>query len=152
MARPALADLADLEALVGTITDRTAAEARLAQASEIVRAYAGVSWLTDAGELDPDVPEQIAGVVAAMVERATLNPSGTTQESAGPFSRSFGSDAAQRLYMTAGERMVVRAAAGRRSIGTISTTRGDLETRPVGRLYVESFVWDEPSLPAGWPQ
>lgn len=152
MARPALAELADLEALVGTIGDPSAAEARLAQASEIVRAYAGQTWLTeDESALAENVPGAIAGVVAAMVERATLNPSGATQEAAGPYSRSFGADAAHRLYMTASERSIVRAAAGRSALGTIATTRGDLETRPVVPCDMVGIA-DEPSLPAGWPQ
>lgn len=134
MARPSLADITELEARLGsTFTDPSAvltqAEARLADASEIVRAYAGKTWLTDdESALADDVPGAIPGVVASMVERATRNPGGITQETAGPFSRSFGSDAATRLFLTAAEKSVVRAAAGRLGIATLSTTRGPLET------------------------
>lgn len=152
MARPALATLTDLEDLLGCVDDETAATARLAQASEIVRAYAGMTWLNADETAVVDVPGAIPGVVAAMVERATRNPSGTVQETAGPFSRSFGSSAAERLYMTKAEKMVVRAASDRSQIGVIPTTRGPLETRSIMDPDHDSWVENEPSLPAGWPQ
>ncbi len=130
MARPALATAQDLEDLLGeTLTDADSrVYALLALASEIVRAYAGVTWLnTDETDVE-NVPESIPLVVASMVQRTTSNPSGVVQESAGPFSRSFGPDAAQRLYITRQEKAVIRAAVGLSSVGTIGTTRGDLET------------------------
>ena len=135
MARPALADITELEARLGHSIDDpsqiTQAEARLADASEIVRAYAGEDWLNDDEDDVENVPGQIPGVVASMVERASLNPGGITQEAAGPFSRSFGSDAASRLYMTKGEKAVVRRAVGALAVGALGTTRGDLETPAV---------------------
>lgn len=135
MGRPALATVSDLELVVGPIDEdslaETQAEARLEQASEIVRAYAGLTWLNADETAVENVPGQIPGVVVAMVERATLNPGGITQESAGPFSRSFGSDAASRLYMTKAERSIVRTAVGRAEVYTLGTTRGDLETADV---------------------
>lgn len=133
MSRPALATIDDLEPLTGAIaeSDTERVSKLLAMASEVVRAYAVTTWLNDAGDDVEDVPPQVSDVVAAMVERATRNPMGVTQESAGPFSRSFGADASQRLYLTAAERMVVRAAIERTSIGTLPTSRGPLETRAV---------------------
>jgi len=133
MARPSLATLGDLEDLLGEPVTGSSRRALhlLAHASEIVRAYAGVSWLNDDGDELADVPAQVPAVVAAMVVRATENPLGITQETAGPFSRSFGSDAAQRIYMTRQEKAIVRAAAGVAAVGTIGTTRGPLETRGV---------------------
>src|SRR5574338_247454 len=133
MSRPALAILDDLEPLTGAIAESGVERANklLAMASEVVRAYAATTWLNDAGDDVEDVPGQIADIVAAMVERATRNPMGVTQESAGPFSRSFGADASQRLYMTRAERMVVRATVERTVIGTLGTSRGALETRAV---------------------
>lgn len=139
MARPALATRSDLEARLGAtlpVSQYLQADARLADASEIVRAYAGKTWLNEAGDALEGVPEQIAGVVASMVERATRNPDGTTAETAGPFSRSFGVAASDRLYMTKSEKMVVRAAAGRLGLGSISTTRGPLETASVDDPYM----------------
>jgi hypothetical protein len=131
--RPALATLDDLEARLGTLNpdDTPRAVARLADASEIVRAYAGRTWLSS-DEFDvEDIPGAIPGVVASMVERATLNPGGVVSEQAGPFGRSFGSDAAQRLFLTKAEKAVVRAAVGSTTVGTLSTTRGDLDTPAV---------------------
>ena len=139
MARPVLADIDELKARLGSPLDAAQviqAEARLADASEIVRAYAGRSWLDDDETAVADVPGQIPGVVASMVERATRNPGGITQESAGPFARSFGAEASARLYMTKAEKMVVRAAVGKLGVSTISTTRGPLETANVVEPYV----------------
>ncbi|MCZ7526565.1 MAG: hypothetical protein M5U14_09420 [Acidimicrobiia bacterium] len=70
-------------------------------------------------------------MVCAIVERATRNPAGVIQETAGPFNRSFGADAAQRLYLTRAERAVIRAAVGRLALTTLATTRGAIETAPV---------------------
>lgn len=133
MSRPALASIDDLTALTGAIAteDTPRASVLLAMASEIVRAYAGVTWLNDDGDELGDVPSQIPDVVASMVWRATSNPLGVVQETAGPFSRSFGADAAQRLYMTKQERAIVRVAAGVAPVGPMGTTRGALETRAI---------------------
>ena len=133
MVTPALATIIDLEDRLGAPVPSGLAPqayARLRDASAIVRAYAGVSWLDDNGDLG-DGPDGVVGVVASMVERASRNPDGVMQETAGPFNRSFGATAAERLYMTKAERMVVRAAAGRSSIGTLSTTRGEIETADI---------------------
>lgn len=130
MARPTLASIEDLQARLGTIDDPVQAEARLGDASEIVRAYAGEDWLDDGGNLE-EVPDQIAGVVAQMVERAARNPGGVVQETAGPYSHSFGPEAAARLYLTKLDKLVIRNAVGRGQVGTISTSRGPLETPPV---------------------
>src|SRR5688572_28258533 len=131
MPRPSFASVIDLEAFTGeTIGNVSAADSLLARASELVRAYANTTWLNDAGTAVEGLPEQIVGEVCDMVDRATRNPAGITQEQAGPFSRSFGSEAAQRLYLAKSNKMVIRAAVGaaRSGIGTLSTSRGPLET------------------------
>jgi hypothetical protein len=149
MARLPLATIEDLEERLNEAVGDALlqAEARLRDASAIVRAYAGETWLNDDGELE-DVPDDIPGVVASMVERASRNPAGITQETAGPFARSFGSDASQRLYLTANEKLIIRNAIGARSaIGTLSTTRGDVET---GWITEDYAYWpEEESIP--WP-
>lgn len=133
MPRPPLANVDDLEAALGAEVDNEdQATSLLERASAIVRAYARKTWLNaDETELE-DVPADIPGVVVSMVERATRNPTGVTQEQeqAGPFarSRSFGTDASQRLYLTRSDKLVIGAAAGTAGLGTISTTRGPLET------------------------
>ena len=151
MARPALATVDDLERLLGeSVPDTAQALARLEQASEIVRAYANETWLDDAGALADDVPEQLAGVVSGIVERATRNPGGVTQEQAGPFSRSFGSDAAQRLFLTKWDKAVIRAALGlsHGNIGTLTTTRGDLET---ANAFPDRYLATEDDEGNPWP-
>lgn len=139
MARPALATIDDLERLLGApFSDdeddltRIQAEERLAQASEIVRAYAQTDWLNDAEDDVEAVPGAIPGVVTGMVDRASSNPAGVTQEQAGPFARSFGSDAAQRIYLTKMDKLVIRRAVGATGISTIGTSRGAIETGSVG--------------------
>lgn len=146
MARPALATVDDLEILLGdSVPDADQAEARLGQASAIVRAFARQTWLNDDNDLE-NVPDDIPGVVTAMVERASRNPDGATQESAGPFSRSFGPDAASRLYLTANEKSVIRAGVGSTGIGTLSTSGGDLETAQVtdDAGWAGDIEWDDP--------
>jgi hypothetical protein len=151
MPRPALATIRDLELLMGVEIagpDISRAESLLSRSSAIVRAYAGQTWLDDSGALS-GVPDDIPGVVAGMTERAITNSDGLTQEVAGPFSRSFGADAAQRLFLTANDKLVIDAAAGRRigGIGTLSTTRGPLETACYGdELYPEESLETMP-----WP-
>lgn len=132
MARPALATVDDLERLLGeSVPDADQAEARLEQASELVRAYARTDWLNEDEDDVEGVPGAIPGVVAGIVERASRNPDGATQESAGPFSRSFGADAAARLYLTAGEKLIIGHATSAVGLGVITTTRGAMETPSV---------------------
>lgn len=147
MSRPALATVDDVAVRLGQdITDPGQAQARLEDASEIVRAYAGVTWLNDDEDTLVDVPAQIPGVVAQMVERAARNPTGVvqTQEQTGPFmqSLSFGADAAARLYLTRHNKMVIRSAVARTPIGTLATSRGPLETPGVVYPAVaEEVIW-----------
>lgn len=149
MARPALATISDFEDLLGEPinTPPRRVELLLAHASEIIRAYAGTTWLNDDEDAVENVPSQIATVVCSVVERATANPLGITQESAGPFSRSFGSDAAQRMYLTRQERAIIRAAVGATSVGPLATTRGPLETRAVDTCN----AWVDPPVAASDP-
>lgn len=135
---PPLAGIDDLAARLGQeVPNEEQAAARLRDASAIVRAFGGKTWLNDAGDELVDVPDSIVGVTATMVERAVRNPTGSTQATTGPFSVSFGSDAAQRLYLTANDKLVISDAAGlsRSGIAVISTTRGPLETPAVHDPY-----------------
>ena len=151
MSRPALATVDDVAVRLGqAIDDEAQANARLADASEIVRAYADptgeTTWLNDAETDVEDVPPQVAGVVAQMVERAAHNPMGAVQatEQTGPYQRmfSFGPDAAARLYLSRNDKMVIRTVMGRTSIGTLSTSRGPLETPAVTSPGVaEEVIW-----------
>lgn len=155
MGRPALATVDDLELLLGeSIADPGQAEARLEQASELVRAYAGQDWLTDDDTELALVPGALPGVVCGIVERATRNPDGVTQEAAGPFSRSFGADAASRIYLTDGDKRIIRHASGAQSLTVISTTRGAMETANVLDIAVDeglSGITEADDPYALWP-
>lgn len=134
MARPALATIDDLEALLGRpVADALQTVARLDRASAIVRAFAGRTWLNDDETALADVPSEIPGVVAGMVERAERNPFAATQQSAGEYQVSFGSDAAKGIYLDANDKLIIRSAIGASTsgIGVIPTTRGPIETRRI---------------------
>lgn len=136
MARPALATVPELETLLGEkVADTGRAEVLLRKASAIVRSYAGEDWLNEAGDALEGVPEDIPDVVTGMVERATQNPAGATHEQAGPFARQFGAEAAQRLYLSKWDKLVIRDAVNSTGIRTIGTGRGELETGPLGSVY-----------------
>jgi len=103
---PLIATVDDLEAKVGPIPDGQEgwAEAALRYASNLVRAVGNRAWD------DPDtIPEQLVDVVVGMAERAQGNPSGVTQDTAGPFTVSYGPRAADRIYLTVGDRLIIRS-------------------------------------------
>lgn len=129
---PAFATIDDLAArLPSDIAgpDDARAQAALDDASALVRSYAGKSWVTD-DVLDSDVPDIIVTVTVRCALRSFTNPSGVSQESAGPFSASYANSSSD-VYLTAAEKAQVRKAAGRTGIAPLPTTRGDLETPPV---------------------
>lgn len=156
MARPALATLDDLERLLGAISNEDQAQARIEQASELVRAFAGVDWLNANQDDVENVPGAIPGVVIGIVERAVGNPDGVTanSETAGPFARSFsfGQDAASRIYLTDADKRIIRhAVSGQPGVFTISTTRGILETPgPWGPWDAPVMVPTDSGEPMAW--
>lgn len=108
---PPLATPADVTvrypALADTPTDQL--EALLNDASALARSHANRTWV-DGGGLLSDVPDGVVGVVAAMVARSLINPTGVTQETTGPFNVSYGAAAADRLYLTRNEKLLLRGA------------------------------------------
>ena len=106
MALPLLASISDLEARVGAIDEVARVESLLRYASNLVRAEGNRRWDDD------DPPEELVEVVVGMVERAQDNPDGVTQDTTGPFSVSFGPDAAQRIYLTKSDRAIIRSVPG----------------------------------------
>lgn len=129
MTLPSLATISQLANRLGeTITNESQAQALLDYASALVRAETGLDYLDDDGALVDPLPSGVAEVTVEMVFRAVTNPAGVTQDTAGPFTVSFGSDAAQRIYLTKADRKILRGAGG---LSTISTYRGDLETGDV---------------------
>lgn len=96
MALPPLADVADLDAwlpgvaIVGDDDAEARAEAVLSAASAIVRAENGKNWVDENGELLDDIPDAVSVLVVQLAARLWANPTGLTQETAGPFSAMHG--------------------------------------------------------------
>jgi hypothetical protein len=95
---------------------------------------------------DADCPEAVAVVIVQMCRRAVTNPVGNTQETLGDYSRTTGSDSGgvATLYMTARERRIVRAAAGKLSATTLELD-GYLPVQPSELLLTSSTgqdTWD----------
>ena len=105
---PPLAEHLDLEARYPNLDlDIGQAAVLLEDASAMVRAYAGRTWVNEDGELD-GVPDGVRGIVCAVVARAVGNQDGVTQETVGPFNRSFGAQAADRMYLSRTEKLTLR--------------------------------------------
>lgn len=96
MALPPLADVAALDAwlpgvaIVGDAAAEERAEAVLAAASAIVRAENGKTWVDEDGDLIDDIPDAVPALVVQLAARMWANPTGLTQETAGPFSAMHG--------------------------------------------------------------
>lgn len=130
--------LASLEALAARLpsgiadSDETRAQAALDDASALIRAEAGETWVTDENELDTDnLPDVVVAVCLAAARRALINPDGVTQESLDGYSTSYSNDSAD-IYLTKAERRLVGSAGG---LWVQPTTR--VET---GQLDVASVV------------
>lgn len=139
MTLPSLATIDDLEDRLGraiTEPELTQAQKLLDYASALVRAYTGRSYVDDAGDLVDPLPDGVTQVTIEVVFRAISNPLGATTSQTGPFSVSFGPEAAQRLYLSAGDKLIL---GGRSGLTILSTTRGPVETPSVGATWPE---WD----------
>lgn len=102
--------------------------AYLEAASGAIRGEAGENWVDTEGELVTTLPASIPGLTVRIAARLISNPSGVESEATGPFRVTFGPG-----DLTTAERREIRLALGRpyNGIGTISTTRGPLETGDV---------------------
>jgi hypothetical protein len=133
MSLPAFATLDQLAART-TVADETRAQAALDDASAEIRAIAGVTF-TAGEELDftgyPTWAEDaLVKVACSSAIRALTNPEGEQSETIGSYSHSY-ANASPDVYLTANERRLIRRAAGRTGLGTITTTTGydDSDTR-----------------------
>lgn len=126
MSLPAFATIDQLAARV-TVDDETRAQAALDDASVEIRSIAGVTFVTDE-QLDftgyPSWAEDaLVKVCCASAIRAMTNPAGEQSETIGSYSHAF-ANASPDVYLTANERRLIRRAAGRTGLGTITTTTG----------------------------
>ena len=125
---PSLASLLQFQVRIpGGISDEDAprAEAALEDASALVRAEAGKTWVDTFGALVADVPDVVVAVTIAAARRAFVNPDMLTAESIADYSSSF-AHATTDVYLTKTERNAVRRAAGRSGLWTLATTRVDV--------------------------
>lgn len=138
MALPTLATVDDVQTFVPTVMlDATQTDALLRLASAQARAYTGCRWANEDGTALEDVPDGVPEVVASIVARAILNPRGVTQETAGPYTVSYGSDAAARIYLAGTDKAILDANRCRSRLCIMTLTRGELETPAV------RDCWDE---------
>lgn len=99
--------------------DTVRAQAVLDDASALVRAEAGKSWIGSSGMLEDDIPDVILTIVMKAAKRAFTNPDEVRSESIDNYSTSYGD-----VYLTKTEVSLVRGAAGvRGGLWTQSTTR-----------------------------
>lgn len=96
MPLPPLASVEELDAwlpgvtIVGDDSAETRAEAVLNAASAYVRADRGRTWTDSEDALVDDIPDEIGVLVVQIAARMWANPTGTIQETAGPFSTTHG--------------------------------------------------------------
>lgn len=158
MTLPSFADLAALEVVIDCPDPQRAIHVLWA-ASTRVRREAGQSFVGDDGNLI-DMPAMAADLLRSVTleaaRRRLANPEGATtrSETMGPFSTST-TVAADNVYLTKAEKADIAEAVrlayptdgGFTGLGTISTTRGPLETAPM----CDELDWDDwATPPAGW--
>lgn len=139
MTTPPLATVEELGTKLGiTIPDDlvTRAEQVLFDASSTVRAEAGQTWLDDTGSLTV-VPDDIITMTLRVAAKMWANPTETTQRTAGPFSESL------QGLLDDNDRTTLNRHRPFSGLGTISTTRGCLETPAV------CDEWGDDCVP--WP-
>lgn len=123
-----LPPLASLEQLAGRLgyapdgAEATRAAARLADASELIRDEAGVTWVNDAGVL-VDVPRRIVSICIDVALRAVTNPEGLTQRQIADSNKSYdraGLQGGAIVYLTDAEAKAVRRAARGSTLKSVS--------------------------------
>lgn len=122
-----LADVFDIEARMGREFDtdeRVRVLALLDDASALVRDEAATTWIDPITSLLIAVPGSVRAVVLRAVERAVRNPQGFSAESAGDYSYQR-TNVEPGVYLTDGERQIIRRAIGRTGLWTQPVTRGD---------------------------
>jgi hypothetical protein len=137
MGEPAFANLEDLEARLGPLSDRSRAQAAIDDASSLIHLISRRHWVVEADEGDvlaSGVPGAVKAICCAVARRVLENPNAISQhtESIANFSeaRTY-SVASNDVYLTQAELRRIRQAAGMAGISVLGVTRGELETKPV---------------------
>lgn len=131
MTLPTLATVTELASWLGVPIDPESERAWLIleSASGLVRSAAGQTWVDASGNLT-DVAPDARTITLTAAARAWANPTGAVDKTTGPFRNGWASGETGVL-LTEGERATLArlAARGFGGLFTISTTRGDFETR-----------------------
>lgn len=115
MVLPAFADLAELEdrlAVSFSASEAAQAQAALDDASSLIRACAGVSWVVDDeidfGDLADWRQREIVRITLAVARRVLENPQGFTEMHFADAGASF-ANASPDAYLTAAEKAAIRS-------------------------------------------
>jgi len=105
--------------------DATRAGSVLVAASALVRNFTGKTWLTDAGGIDPDLPDDVLMVTVQVAARGYANPEGWRDERVDDWSGQGRPVPEAGLFLTASERAILTGhrAAKPAGIGVMATTR-----------------------------
>ena len=143
MSLPALVSLDDFALRVSvSASDEERAQACLDDASALIRAEAGTEdWVYDDGGLET-VPDVIAAICVAVAIRAFRNADGVRSETIGNYSVAY-ADTSTAVFITAGERRMIRRAVGLNGIGSIAL-EGDWTINPAVYVPVEGGGDDFP--------
>lgn len=129
-----LVALSDVEARLGT-TYPTGEVARplavIDDASALVRAEAGRTWVDPVTAVLLDVPPAIKAVTLRVAIRAIENPEGFTAESGGDYSYSR-KGVEDGVYLTDREARMIRKVVGKSGLWTQQVERGDLYAMNTG--------------------
>lgn len=117
---PALVSLDDFALRVGGVAaaDEERAQACLDDASALIRTETQTTWVDDDGALEESIPDAVVTITYAVAIRAFRNPEGVRSESIGDYSVSY-ADGSTAVFLTEGERRMIRRAAGRGGLGSI---------------------------------
>lgn len=140
MSSPPLASLDELnEWLPSPASNETRAERMLTAASSAVRAYKGLTYLDEEGELLEDIPDDVKTVTLLVAERLLSGPpDGNTQNSVGSFSEQW---TRSGIYLTSAEKAMLDGPAN--SLTSVKVTAPNFHTDDLlqGTEVVEGDGW-----------
>lgn len=134
---PPLVPLEDVEARLGRVFDLDEQErplAVLADASALVRAEAGRTWVGEDTNVVIGVPDAIQAVVLRVAIRAIEHPEGFVSESGGDYTYTR-RGVEDGVYLTDREERIIRRAVGKSGLWTQPVERGDIAACNTGWVY-----------------
>jgi hypothetical protein len=123
---PPLATVEDLRRKLGHLPEgdeRDRAEHLLAEASELIRDKAGITWADATTGALQTVPRRVRLICVAAAYRAFTNPEGLTQRTIGDSSKAYDRskrEGGEDVYLTEAEVRTVRKAAGTSSLVSVT--------------------------------